>query len=159
MIKVGDKLPEVMLKIAGDQGPQDISTQALFGGIKTAFFAVPGAFTPTCSAKHLPGYVSLNDQLKAKGVDQIVCLAVNDAFVMKAWGESCHVNDKIIMASDGNGTFTKAVGLEMDAQGYTMGTRSQRYAMIVDDGKVTKLFIEQPGTFEVSSAEHLLAQL
>jgi peroxiredoxin len=159
MIQIGEKLPQVTFKLMTDAGPKDVSTEALFEGKKVALFAVPGAFTPTCSAKHLPGYVSSYDALKAKGVSDIICLSVNDAFVMDAWGKSCHTADKVTMVADGNGTFTQAIGLEMDAQGHGLGIRSQRYAMLVDNGVVTKMFVEKPGVFEVSSAEHLLGQL
>ncbi len=159
MIQVGDKLPDVNLKIMTALGPKDISTAELFGGKKVALFAVPGAFTPTCSAKHLPGYVSAYDALIRKGVTEIMCIAINDIFVMDAWGKSCHADQFITMVSDGNGTFTNAIDLIMDGQAHSMGTRSQRYAMLVDNAIVTKLFVEKPGDFEVSSAEHLLGQL
>ena len=130
----------------------------LFGGKKVVLFAVPGAFTPTCSNAHLPGYVVKADELKAKGVDNIVCLSVNDAFVMDAWGKDKNA-EQLLMVADGNGDFTKALGLEMDGSGFGLGTRSQRYAMIVDDGKVTKLAVEEPGKLEVSAAEAILDSL
>jgi peroxiredoxin len=157
-IKEGDKLPEATLHIMADGRPQAVTTKELFGGKKVVLFAVPGAFTPTCSQAHLPGYVVNADKLKAKGVDSIVCLSVNDAFVMDSWGKSANA-DELVMVADGNGDFTKALGLEMDGRGFGLGTRSQRYAMIVDDGVVTKLAVEDPGQFEVSKAEAMLAAL
>ena len=159
MIKVGDKLPSVTLMQMKDGGPKPVTTDQLFSGKKVALFAVPGAFTPTCSAKHVPGFVQNYDALKAKGVDTIACISVNDAFVMGVWGEQQKVGDKIMMLADGNGDFTRAVGLEMDGTKFGMGKRSQRYSMIVDDGVITQLHVEQPGAFEVSSAEHMLANL
>src|SRR5690606_5527969 len=140
-------------------GPRPITTKELFGGRKVALFAVPGAFTPTCSAKHLPGFVEKAEDIKTKGVDTIACLSVNDAFVMKAWGDHQGVGDKIMMVADGNGDFTRAVGLEMDGARFGMGQRSQRYSMIVDDGVVKELNVEAPGEFKVSSADYLMAQL
>lgn len=145
--------------VMGDKGPQPTQTSDLFAGKKTALFVVPGAFTPTCSAKHVPSYVANADALNAKGVDQIVCLSVNDVFVMAAWGKDQSVGDKIIMAADGNGDLTKAVGLEMDGSGFGMGTRSQRYSAIIDNGTVTQLFVEDAGAYDVSSGEHMLANL
>ena len=159
MIKVGDKLPHAMFKTITAEGVKDVSSEALFEGKRVAVFAVPGAFTPTCTSKHLPGYVKLHKELKAKGIDEVICIAVNDAFVMDAWGSSCSTHGTVTMISDGNGTFTKAIGLEMDGKDYSMGIRSQRYAMVVDKGVVAKMFVEEPGTFEVSSAEYLLAHL
>jgi len=158
-IRVGDRVPEVSLKLAGEGGIKDITTGELFGGKKVVLFAVPGAFTPTCSAKHLPGFVEKADAIRAKGVDSIVCLSVNDAFVMGAWGESKNAGGKVLMVADGNGDFTRAVGLEMDGSGFGMGKRSQRYAMVVDDGVVKALHVEKPMKFEVSSAEAILAAL
>ena len=158
-IKVGDKIPSVDLFVMGEKGPQKVSTDELFSGKKVVLFALPGAFTPTCSAAHLPGYVVHGDAIKAKGVDSIICLSVNDAFVMDAWGKAQNVEDGITMAGDGNGDFTRAIGLEMDGSGVGLGTRSQRYAMIVDNGVVTALNVEAPRTFEVSSAEAILKQL
>lgn len=158
MIEAGQTLPNANLFQATADGPKPVSTEELFGGRKTVLFAVPGAFTPTCSARHLPGFVEKRAELLAKGIDQVVCLSVNDAFVMKAWGESAGA-DGIVMLADGNGTFTKAIGLEMDGTGFGMGQRSQRFAMVIDDNRVEKLFVEQPGAFEVSSAEHVLANL
>ena len=158
-IKVGDKVPSVKLKHKTDDGVKDITTDELFKGKKVVLFALPGAFTPTCSAKHVPGFVQNDAALKAKGVDAVACLSVNDAFVMGAWGKDQHADDKVLMLADGNGDFTKAVGLTMDATGYGMGTRSQRYAMVVDNGVVKTLNVEAPGAFEVSSAEAILKAL
>ena len=158
-IKVGDRIPEATLTLATDEGPKPVSTAELFGGKKVALFAVPGAFTPTCSAKHLPGFKEKAGDIRAKGVDSIVCLSVNDAFVMRAWGESAGVGEDIEMVGDGNGEFTKAVGLEMDGSRFGLGARSQRYSMIVEDGVVKELNVEAPGEFKVSSADYLMAQL
>jgi peroxiredoxin len=158
-IKVGDKVPSATLMQMKDGGPKPVKTDDLFAGKKVVLFALPGAFTPTCSAKHLPGFVQNADALKKKGVDAIACLSVNDAFVMGAWGEQQHAGDKVMMLADGNGDFTRAVGLEMDGSRFGMGKRSQRYAMIVDNGVVKELNIEDPGAFAVSSAEHVLGQL
>lgn len=157
-ISVGDKLPDVKLVKATQNGPEQIEASEFFAGRKIALFSVPGAFTPTCSAKHLPGYVEKAEDLRAKGVDEIACTAVNDAFVMGAW-KSAAGSDDITMLADGNGDFAQAVGLTMDGSGFGMGQRSQRYSMIVDDGVVTELNVEQPGDFSVSSAEHMLKQL
>lgn len=158
-INVGDRIPEATLTLATEEGPRPITTQELFGGRKVALFAVPGAFTPTCSAKHLPGFVEKASDIKGKGVDAIACLSVNDAFVMKAWGEHQGVSSDIMMVADGNGDFTRAVGLEMDGAKFGLGQRSQRYSMIVDDGVVKELNVEAPGEFKVSSADYLMAQL
>lgn len=158
-IKVGDRIPDATLTLATEEGPRPITAQELFGGRKVALFAVPGAFTPTCSAKHLPGFVDKAADIKGKGVDAIACLSVNDAFVMKAWGEHQGVDENIMMVADGNGEFTRAVGLEMDAGKFGMGQRSQRYSMIVEDGVVKELNVEAPGEFKVSSADYLMAQL
>ena len=158
-IKVGDKIPSVTLMQMKDGGPKPVSTDELFKGKKVALFALPGAFTPTCSAKHLPGYIQQNDALKAKGIDTIACLSVNDAFVMGAWGTQQGAGDKVMMLADGNGDFTRAVGLEMDGSKFGMGKRSQRYSMIVEDGVVKSLNVEAPGAFEVSSADHMMALL
>lgn len=158
-IKPGDALPEATLTVMGDKGPQPASTADLFKGKTVALFAVPGAFTPTCSAKHLPGFLDHADEIKAKGVDAIVCVSVNDAFVMNAWGKDLNVGGRIVMAADGSADFTKKLGLEMDASKFGMGTRSQRYSMLVKDGVVETLNVEEPGAFAVSSAEHLLGQL
>jgi len=158
-IKVGDKVPAAKLQIKTKDGVQTKTTDELFGGKRVVLFALPGAFTPTCSAKHLPGFVNNFQAIKAKGVDAIACLSVNDAFVMDAWGKDQNVEDKVMMLADGNADFTKAVGLTMDGTGYGMGTRSQRYAMVIDKGVITALNVEAPGAFEVSSAESILKAL
>lgn len=158
-INVGDRIPSIKLRRMTKDGPKEVTTDELFKGKKVALFALPGAFTPTCSAKHLPGYVQNADQLKGKGLSSIVCLSVNDAFVMDAWGKSQNVGDKVEMVADGNADFTKAIGLEMDGSGYGMGTRSKRYSMLVDDGVVKQLNVEKPGAFEVSNAETMLKQV
>ena len=158
-IKVGDRIPSATLKHMTADGMQTITTDQLFKGKKVVLFALPGAFTPTCSAKHLPGFVQNADQIKGKGVDTIACLSVNDAFVMNAWGKDQKVGDKVLMLADGNADFSKAVGLTMDGTGYGMGTRAQRYAMVVQDGVVKALNVEAPGAFEVSSAESILKAL
>ena len=157
-IQEGEKLPEATLHMMQEGRPTPMTTADLFGGKKVVLFAVPGAFTPTCSQAHLPGYVVNADAIKGKGVDAIVCLSVNDAFVMGAWGDAANA-EALQMVGDGNGDFTKAIGLEMDGSGFGLGTRSQRYAMIVEDGTVTKLAVEDPGQFEVSAAEAILAAL
>ena len=157
-IQEGDKLPEATLHMMQEGKPTPVTTADLFGGKKVVLFAVPGAFTPTCSQAHLPGYVVNADAIKGKGVDSIICLSVNDAFVMGAWGDSANA-EELQMVGDGNGEFTQAMGLEMDGSGFGLGTRSQRYAMIVEDGTVTKLAVEAPGQFEVSAAEAILAAL
>jgi peroxiredoxin len=158
-IKAGDKLPNLTLTQATAEGPKPVSTDELFKGKTVALFAVPGAFTPTCSAKHLPGFKQQAPTLKGKGVDAIACLSVNDPFVMRAWGEDQAVGEDVLMLADGNGEFTKAVGLEMDGSKFGLGQRSQRYSMIVKDGVVEKLNVEEGGEFRVSSAEHMLGQL
>jgi peroxiredoxin len=158
-IKVGDRLPSVKLSEATSEGPRPVITDDIFKGRRVALFAVPGAFTPTCSAKHLPGFKQQAGEIKAKGVDVIACVSVNDAFVMRAWAEDQAVGEDILMLGDGSGDFTRAIGLEMDASGFGMGRRSQRYSMVVDDGVVTELNVEAPGEFRVSSADYLLAQL
>jgi glutaredoxin/glutathione-dependent peroxiredoxin len=158
-IKVGDRIPSASLKHMTADGMQTITTDQLFKGKKVVLFALPGAFTPTCSAKHLPGFVQNAETIKGKGVDTIACLSVNDAFVMNAWGKDQKVGDKVMMLADGNGDFSKAVGLTMDGTGYGMGTRAQRYAMVVQDGVVKALNVEAPGAFEVSSAESILKAL
>ena len=157
-IQEGDRLPDARLHVMADGRPTAVSTSELFGGKKVVLFAVAGAFTPTCSEAHLPGYVVNADEIKAKGVDSIVCVAVNDAFVMDAWGKDRNA-DALVMAADGNSDFTTALGLEMDGTGFGLGLRSQRYAMVVDDGVVTKLAVEAPGAFEVSKAEAILETL
>jgi len=158
-IKVGDKIPSATLTTFGPDGPKPTKTDELFAGKTVALFAVPGAFTPTCSAKHLPSFTQHAGDLKAKGVDVIACVSVNDVFVMKAWGENQGVGDNILMLADGNGDFTKALGLELDASRFGMGPRSQRYSMIVKDGVVTELNVESGGEYRVSSAEYMLEQL
>ena len=158
-IKVGDKVPSVKLKQMTAEGVKEVSTDDFFKGKKVVLFAVPGAFTPTCSAKHVPGFVQNDAALKAKGVDAVACLSVNDAFVMGAWGKEQKADGKVVMLADGNGDFTRAVGLELDATANGLGKRSKRYAMIVDNGVVTTLNVESPGAFEVSSAEAVLKAL
>ena len=158
-IKVGDKLPEANFMTFNAEGNTPITSDDLFKGKTVALFALPGAFTPTCSAKHLPGFKQLGSEIKGKGVDVIACLSVNDAFVMRAWAEDQAVGDDIAMLADGGAAFTDAVGLAFDASRFGMGKRSQRYSMIVDDGVVKELNVEQGGEFRVSSAEYLMAQL
>ncbi len=158
-IKVGDKIPDTTFMKATANGPEPVESADFFKGRKVALFSVPGAFTPTCSAKHLPGFIDNAAQLKAKGVDEIACTAVNDAFVMGAWGKSANADDKVTMLADGSGNFAKAVGLEMDGTKFGLGMRGQRFSMIVDDGTVTELNVEAPGEFKVSTAEHMLGQL
>lgn len=158
-IKVGDRLPSVTLTEATADGPKPVKTDEIFKGKRVALFAVPGAFTPTCSAKHLPGFKQQAHAIKAKGLDMIACVSVNDAFVMRAWAEDQAVGEDIVMLGDGSADFTCAIGLELDAVARGMGVRSQRYSMIVDDGVVTELNVEEPGEFKVSSADYLLAQL
>jgi glutaredoxin/glutathione-dependent peroxiredoxin len=158
-IKVGDKIPSATLMQMKDGGPKPITTSELFDGKKVVVFALPGAFTPTCSAKHLPGFIQNAEAIHAKGVDTIACLSVNDAFVMGAWGDNQGAGGKVVMLADGNGDFTRALGLEMDASKFGMGQRSKRYAMIVDNGVVKVLDVEEPGAFSVSSAEHVIKQL
>jgi peroxiredoxin len=158
-IKVGDKLPEATFKVMKDGKPADLSIADLTKGKKVALFAVPGAFTPTCSARHLPGYTEKAAEFRSKGVDTIACVAVNDVFVMNAWGKDQKVGEDVVMLSDGNGDFAKAIGLEMNASGFGMGSRSQRYSMIVEDGVVKQLNVEKPGEFNVSSADYMMGQL
>ena len=158
-IKVGDTLPEATFMEMTADGPQPRTTADIFGGKTVALFAVPGAYTPTCSAKHLPGYVEKAGDLKTKGVDEIVCTSVNDVFVMGAWGKDSGVGENVRMLADGNGAFASALGLGMDASGFGMGQRSQRYSMIVKDGVVSELNIEDGGEFKVSSADYMLNQL
>lgn len=159
-IKVGDKIPEGTLQTMTSSGPSPLSTDEIFSGKKVVIFAVPGAFTPTCSNQHLPGFVQNADAIKGKGVDTIACLSVNDAFVMGAWGQDQSTGDNVLMLADGSGTFTKALGLEMDATNFGMGVRSQRYSMLVDDGEVKELNIETaPGSTDESGAANILGQL
>lgn len=158
-LKQGDKIPEATLQRMGASGPEPVTTDEIFGGKKVAFFAVPGAFTPTCSAKHVPGYLANADALRDKGIDTIACVSVNDAFVMGAWAKDQGTGDKVEMLADGSGTFAKAIGLELDASKFGMGTRCQRFSMIVNDGTVEEINVEAPGAFEVSTAEYMLKQL
>jgi peroxiredoxin len=158
-IKVGDKMPPGTLTVATKDGPQKVSAEDYFKGKKVVLFSVPGAFTPTCDAKHLPGFVEKAGDIAAKGVDRIACLSVNDAFVMKAWGKSQSADGKVEMLADGNADYTKSLGLEMDASGFGMGTRGQRFSMVVDNGVVKQLNVESKGEFKVSSAEYVLGQI
>lgn len=158
-IKVGDTLPASGFVKATAEGPQPVSGEDFFKGRRVAIFSVPGAFTPTCSAKHLPGFVEQAEALKAKGIDEIACTAVNDAFVMGAWGQFASAGDKVTMLADGNGDFVKSVGLEMDGSKFGMGQRGQRFSMVVNDGVVEQLHVEAPGEFRVSSADYLIEQL
>lgn len=158
MIEVGQAIPDVTVHVMGEKGPEAVSSAALFAGQKVVLFAVPGAFTPGCSLTHLPGYVVKADVIKAKGVDRIICMAVNDAFVMDAWGKSQNASE-ITMLADGNAELTRALGLMLDGQKFGMGTRSQRFALIADDGLVTHLAVEPAGGITVSSAEAILEQL
>jgi peroxiredoxin len=158
-IKVGDKLPSVTLRYLTPEGVKAVTTDEFFGGKKVVLFGLPGAFTRTCSERHLPSYVSHAAELKAKGVDTIACLAVNDHFVMSAWGKQRQADDKVVMLGDGSGEFTRAIGLELDRIKEGMGIRSQRYSMLVDNGVVKALNVEQPGQFDVSSAEAMLKAL
>ena len=158
-IKVGDKIPSVKLKTMKDGKMSDITTDEIFRGKKVVLFAVPGAFTPTCSMQHLPGFVEKAGEIRAKGVDTIACISVNDAFVMGAWGKDKGADGKVLMLADGNGEFAKAVGLDFDGSGIGFGLRSQRYALVVQDGVVKHVAVEQPMKFEVSSADAILAKL
>ncbi len=158
-IKVGDKLPDATFMTMGPDGPKPVTAAEVFGGKRVALLAVPGAFTPTCSARHLPGFKDQSQALKAKGVEAIACVSVNDVFVMAAWGEAQGVGQDVQMLADGNGAFARALGLEMDASKYGMGSRSQRYSMVVKDGVVETLNVEEGGDFKVSSADYMLAQL
>lgn len=158
-IKTGDTMPAGQFGIMTADGPGSISTDELFAGKKVVLFAVPGAFTPTCSAKHLPGYVQQADALNGKGVDTIACLSVNDVFVMDAWGKDQSVGDKVVMLADGNGEYAAALGLELDASGFGMGQRSQRFAIVVDDGVATGVHVEEGGEFRVSAADYILDNL
>jgi peroxiredoxin len=158
-IKVGDKIPSVTLRYLTPEGPKAVSSDEFFAGKKVALFAVPGAYTRTCSQRHLPGYVAHAAEIKAKGVDTIACIAVNDPFVMGAWGKEHQADDKLVMLGDGSGDFARAIGLELDRMKEGMGIRSQRYSMLVDNGVVKALHIEAPGQFDVSSAEAMLKAL
>jgi peroxiredoxin len=158
-IKADERMPAGTLKRMTKEGPKDLTTDELFKGKLVVLFSVPGAFTPTCDARHLPGFVQLADQIRAKGVDTIACMAVNDVFVMNAWGKASGVGDKVLMLADGNGDYARALGLEMDAGKFGMGTRGQRFALIVRDGVATHVDVEAPGQFKVSAAEYVLGQL
>lgn len=158
-IAVGDKIPDIQVMTTGPGGPVHVQTGEILGSGKVVLFAVPGAFTPTCSDYHLPSYVIRQDELKAKGVDTVACISVNDPFVMDAWGKDQKVGDAVVMLADGNGEFTRAVGLEMDGSGFGLGTRSQRYAMVIDDGVVTILSVEPGAGMTVSAADAILELL
>jgi peroxiredoxin len=158
-IKAGDRIPEGKLKQMGPDGPMNVTAEELLGKGRVVLFSVPGAFTPTCDAKHLPGFIDKASAFRTKGVDRIVCLAVNDVFVMNAWGKSAGAADKVVMAADGNGDYTRALGLELDARGHGMGMRGKRFALVIEDGVVRQVYVEAPGEFKVSSAEHILAEL
>jgi len=158
-IQVGDKLPEATFMEPTSNGPAPVASNDVFAGKTVALFAVPGAFTPTCSAKHLPSFRDAENTLKSKGVDEVACVSVNDVFVMGEWAKASEAEGKMRMLADGNGAFTKAIGLELDASGFGMGSRSQRYSMLVVDGVVKQLNVEEGGAYEVSSAEYLLGQL
>jgi glutaredoxin/glutathione-dependent peroxiredoxin len=158
-IKAGDTMPAGTFKTMTKDGPQDLTTEQLFKGKKVVLFSVPGAFTPTCDAKHLPGFVEKAADFKGKGVDTIACMAVNDVFVMGAWGKHANVGDKVVMLADGNGDYAKALGLEMDGRGFGMGTRGQRFAIVIEDGVAKKVEVEAPREFKVSSADYILGQI
>lgn len=158
-IKSGERMPDGKFKVMGEKGPQDLTTAQLFDGKRVVLFSVPGAFTPTCDAKHLPGFVDLADQFRAKGVDTVACMAVNDVFVMNAWGKASHVDGKVLMLADGNGEYARALGLELDGRSFGMGMRGQRFAIIVENGVARHVAIEAPGQFKVSAADAVLAQL
>lgn len=158
-IKVGDRIPSITLVKATSDGPQPVQTDEFFAGRKIALFSVPGAFTPTCSARHLPGFVERVEELRAKGVDEVACTAVNDAFVLAAWAKSAGAEGKVTMLADGNGDFAEALGLTMDGSKFGLGKRGSRWSAIVEDGVVKELNVEEPGAFSVSSAEYLLGQL
>ncbi len=158
-IKVGERLPSGTFTRMTADGPQKITTEQLFKGKTVVLFSVPGAFTPTCDARHLPGFVDHADAFKAKGVDTVACMAVNDVFVMNAWGKHANVGDKVMMLADGNAEYAKALGLELDASGFGMGTRGQRFALVVKDGVATHVEVEKPGEFKVSAADFVLSKL
>lgn len=158
-IKTGDRIPEGKLKVMGKDGPMNVAAEELLGKGRVVLFSVPGAFTPTCNARHLPGFVQNAGAFRTRGVGKLVCLAVNDVFVMDAWGKAAGVGDSIVMAADGNGDYTRALGLELDARGHGMGMRGKRFALLVEDGVVKQLHVEAPGEFKVSSAEYMLEQL
>ena len=156
-IKAGERMPSGSFTRMSQEGPQKLTTEQLFKGKTVVLFSVPGAFTPTCDARHLPGFVDLADAFKAKGVDTVACMAVNDVFVMNAWGKHANVGDKILMLADGNAEYAKALGLELDASGFGMGTRGQRFAIVVKDGVATHVEVEKPGEFKVSAADFVLS--
>ena len=158
-IKTGDRIPEGKLKVMGKDGPMNVAAEELLGKGRVVLFSVPGAFTPTCDAKHLPGFIEKGAALKAKGVGKLVCLAVNDVFVMNAWGKAAGVGEVIVMAADGNGDYSRALGLELDARGFGMGMRGKRFALVIEDGVVKQVHVEAPGEFKVSSADYILGQL
>ena len=158
-INVGDSAPEGGFAVMNDDGPGALKSADLFGGKKVVLFSVPGAFTPTCSKEHLPGFIEQADAIKGKGVDTIACMAVNDVFVMDAWGKDAGAGGKVDMLADGNGDYTRALGLELDASGFGMGQRGQRFAIVLDDGVVSQLYVEEGGAFKVSSAENVLENL
>jgi peroxiredoxin len=158
-IKAGDRIPDGKLTLMGADRPENVTAQELLGKGKVVLFSVPGAFTPTCNAKHLPGFVQKAGALRARGVGKIVCMAVNDVFVMNAWGKAANVGDAIVMAADGNGDYARALGLELDARGAGMGMRGQRFALVIEDGIVKQAHVEAPGEFKVSSAEHVLGAI
>ena len=158
-IKAGDRIPDGKLKLMGKDGPMNVTAEELLGKGRVVLFSVPGAFTPTCDAKHLPGFIEQAAALKGKGVAKVVCLAVNDVFVMNAWGKSAGAGEAVVMAADGNGDYTRALGLELDARGFGLGMRGQRFALVIEDGVVKQVHVEAPGEFKVSSAEHILGQL
>ncbi len=158
-LQIGDAIPELTLTVVSEDGPKSQSTKEFFAGKTVVLFAVPGAFTPTCSAKHLPGFKEHAADFSAKGVDVVACTSVNDYFVMKAWAKDQGIENEVVMLADGNGDFATAMGLTLDGTGFGMGPRSQRYAAVVKDGKIDKLFVEQKGEFKVSSAEYVLEQL
>lgn len=158
-IQAGDRIPDGKLKVMSKDGPMNVAAGELLGQGRVVLFSVPGAFTPTCDAKHLPGFIERAAALKARGVGKLVCLAVNDVFVMNAWGKSAGVGDAIAMAADGNGEYTRALGLELDARGFGMGMRGQRFALVIENGVVRQVHVEAPGEFKVSSADYILGQL
>ena len=158
-IGVGDKLPDTTFTKMTESGPEKVEGADFFKGRRVALFSVPGAFTPTCSARHLPGFIEKADELKAKGIDEVAGTAVNDVFVMGAWGKQAGADDKVTLLADGSGQFVKALGLEMDASAFGMGTRGQRFSLVANDGVVEQLNVEKPGAYEVSSADYMLNQL
>jgi peroxiredoxin len=158
-IKAGERMPAGKFKVMGADGPQELTTAQLFDGKRVVLFSVPGAFTPTCSARHLPGYVDHAAELRAKGIDTIACMAVNDVYVMGAWGKSAGAGDAVLMLADGNGDYARALGLELDGRGFGLGMRGQRFAIVVDNGVASKVLVEGPGEFKVSAADYLLGQL